>query len=658
MGTREWLEADGLGGFASGTADGIRTRRYHAWLLAANEPPGKRSVLVSGADVWLTTSAGRFALSSQRYRDGVVHPDGVQRLLSFSTKPWPTWTYATPDGCHVIHELCVVKGVPAVIATWRLREPWPAASLEVRPFLAGRDYHALRQPGSAPAMRRSLGQDQVAWRLSEALPDVFAYHNGTYQDRAYEYAAFDYEDERARGFDCREDLAAPGTFTFDLAAGDAHLIFAADRPGDDAIAGLLAGGDARATAEALRARERARRAAFPSALHAAADSYLVRRGSGKTIIAGYPWFLDWGRDTFIALRGLCLATGRLDEARDILLEWTQHVSRGMLPNRFPDGGGTPEFNAADAALWFTVAAHELLTHADSKAVLRPAQRRALHAAIVAIVQGYLAGTRHGIAVAADGLLAAGEPGVQLTWMDAKVGDAVMTPRIGKPVELQALWCNALAAAAAIDHGLRHTLARAADAFVARFWRDERGYLLDVADADHVHGRDDASFRPNQIFAVGGLPFALLDGARASAVVDAVEARLLTPLGLRSLAQGDPRYCARYAGAPHARDAAYHNGTVWPWLMGPFVEAWVRVRGNTAVAKEQARDRFLVPLLAHLDEAGLGHISEVADGDAPHHPGGCPFQAWSVGEALRLAHSVLGATAPAPTTRMPLSTTPA
>jgi len=256
-------------------------------------------------------------------------------------------------------------------------------------------------------------------------------------------------------------------------------------------------------------------------------------------------------------------------------------------------------------------------------------------AVEAILAGYSAGTRYRIHVDDDGLLAAGEPGVQLTWMDAKVGDWVVTPRIGKPVEVQALWLNALGIGSGFSERWAALHARARRAFAARFWDEARGHLADVADVDHRPGTVDWTFRPNQIFAVGGLPFAVIEGEQARRVVDAVEARLVTPLGLRSLAPGEPGYTPRYQGGPRERDAAYHQGTVWPWLMGGFVEAWVRVRGGTPAARAEARGRFLEPLLAHLDDAGLAHLPEIADGDPPHAPRGCPFQAWSVGEALRL-----------------------
>src|SRR3989441_2365646 len=304
----------------------------------------------------------------------------------------------------------------------------------------------------------------------------------------------------------------------------------------------------------------------------------------------------------------------------------------MLPNRFPDRGETPEFNAVDAALWYVVAVHEFLQLDTGDT---PRDRRILEGAIEAILSGYAGGTRYGIRVDDDGLLAAGEPGVQLTWMDAKVGDWVVTPRIGKPVEVQALWLNALRIGSGLSERWAELYARGRTAFEARFWDETRGCLHDVVDVDHRRGTVDPAFRPNQIFAVGGLPFPVLEGERARRVVDAVEARLLTPLGLRSLAPDEPGYTPRYDGGVRERDGAYHQGTVWPWLMGPFVEAWLRVRGGTAELIAEARRRFLEPLLAHLDEAGVGPLPQIAGGDPPHTPPRCPLPAWSVGEALRL-----------------------
>jgi predicted glycogen debranching enzyme len=605
-------------------------------------PPTGRFVLVNGLDAFVDTEQGHYAISAQRYDPDTIGPDGTGHLTAFGPEPWPCFTFTLGDGTRIEHEVFVTKGLPLVALSWRLVGPPRPATLTLRPFLSGRDYHALHHENPAFRFDADVQGDTVSFKPYPSVPGTTALANGGFLMEPHWYRHFLYADEQARGLDCVEDLAAPGTFRFDLERGEAVLMLAAE---GEAAKRLKTAASADALLAELRRSERRRRAAFGTRLERSADAYVVKRDQGQTILAGYPWFTDWGRDTFIALRGLCLAAGRLDEARDILMEWSHAVSEGMLPNRFQDQGDAPEFNSVDASLWYVVACHEYLRAAAGRTGAGAcktcgSRRGCLQAAMSAILDGYQRGTRHGIRAAADGLLAAGEPGVQLTWMDAKVGEWVVTPRIGKPVEVQALWINALAVGATLDGRWSELLTRAREAFASRFWDDARGYLADVADADHEAGKMDWSFRPNQILAVGGLPFPVLEGERARRVVDAVEQRLLTPLGLRSLARGEPGYAGRYEGGPHERDGAYHQGTVWPWLLGPFVEAWVRVRGNTPEARAEARETFLAPLLRHLDECGAGHVSEVADGDAPHRPGGCPFQAWSVGEAVRLDRVVL------------------
>ncbi len=643
----EWLEADGLGGFASGTVSGVRTRRYHALLLPATMPPSGRMVLVNGLDCWVEEEgsgrerAGEEYLSRQSYAPDAITAGAA--IESFAYEPWPRWVYRLSDGTRIEHELLVPRGTPAMLLRWRIAGGQAGGragglTFRVRPLLSGRDFHSLHHENPAFRFAAEVGEGRVRWQPYPDLPAVTAFANGAYQPDPAWYRGFLYAEERARGLDFVEDLGAPGVFTWDLAQGDAYLVLTTDA---QTVAG--AGDDAAGIVGRYRASEARRRKAFATPLARAGDAYLVRRGSGRTIIAGYPWFGDWGRDTFIALRGLCLATGRRAEAREILLEWAGQVSEGMLPNRFADAGDAPEFNSVDAGLWYVVAVHEYL-EAGGRAGGPAGRRRSdcvrLQAACQAIVAGYAAGTRHRIHLDGDGLLAAGEPGVQLTWMDAKVGDWVVTPRIGKPVEVQALWLNALRIVSAWDLTWREVHERGLRAFGERFWNADWGWLNDVADPDHRPGAYDASLRPNQIFAVGGLPFAVLDRERSRRVVDVVEANLLTPVGLRSLSPSDPRYVRRYEGGVLERDGSYHQGTVWPWLLGPFVEAWVRVRGDTLDVRREARARFLAPLRRHLDEGGLGHVSEIADADAPHAPRGCPFQAWSVGEALRLELAVL------------------
>lgn len=644
--SHEWLEADGLGGFASGTPGLVRTRRYHALLLTAAKPPTRRFVLVNGLEVWAQTSTGRWALSAHRYGGGagvvggVLHPDGNTRITSFTHEPWPTWIFTLGDGTRVRYELVVPKGEPVVCLRWSLPENSKGVTLRVRPLMSGRDYHSLHHENSGFIPDACLHDGGVEWKpYRDATPGIWGVHSGVYQPGLLWYRNFWYAEEAARGMEACEDLASPGEFVMPM-AGPVCLALGAMTEGASEMPK-----DAAGYVNQAFDTERSRRGELGPALARAADTYLVRRGGGRTVVAGYPWFGDWGRDTFIAMRGVCLATGRFDEAKGIALEWAGAVNQGMLPNRFPDLGEAPEFNAADASLWFVVACHELM----SQATLSPAERATLNGAILAIVKGYQAGTRFNIRVEPDGLLHAGAVGQQLTWMDAKVGEWVVTPRMGKPVELQALWINALRIAGTIEPVYAKVADLAQKNFGLRFWFPAKQCLYDVVDCEDadVPGRpagvavvDDPRVRPNQLFAVGGLPFQVLVGDKARAVVEVCERELWTPMGVRTLAANEPGYRARYQGGPLERDGAYHQGTVWPWLAGAFIEAWVRVRGCTAAAKAEARVKFLDPLLANVSGLGLNHIFEVADGDAPHHPGGCPFQAWSVGEALRVERVVL------------------
>lgn len=650
----EWLETDGLGGFASGTVSGIRTRRYHALLLAATTPPTGRFVLVNGMEVRVRTPAGSFDLSSQRYAPDVVHPSGAGRIEGFTNDPWPRWNYRLEDGTRIVQELFARHGSPSVIVLWRLLGSTPNVTLSVRPLLSSRDTHALHQENGAFRFDAAVRDGKTVWHPYDGAPALVVETNGAYMHHPLWYRQFLYTEEQARGLDCTEDLASPGSFHFNLSRDEAALILAADtrrvseRDGTCVPSGLpsfLANrrDGVLEAARAAREEERAYREAFSSQLERAADAYLVRRGEGMTIVAGYPWFSDWGRDTFAAIRGLCIATGRVDDARRILLEWARAVSEGMIPNHFPEqGGAEPEFNSVDASLWYVIAVREFL-NAAAKAHVRVlvAERKALEKAMLSILRGYADGTRHGIHAAADGLLACGRDGVPLTWMDSTAGDTGLTPRTGKPVEIQALWLNALRIGSDIDPESGVLYDRALAAFESRFWNEDTGALHDVVDVDHVEGTFDPTFRPNQIFAVGGLPLSLVEGDRARRLVDAVEARLLTPFGLRTLAPEEPGYAPRFEGDAAAdREGSHHQGTVWPRLLGPFVEAWVRVRGGTSEAKREARERFLAPLLQHLDTAGLGHIGQMHDAEPPFTPRGCPFQAWSVAEAIRLDRVVL------------------
>lgn len=632
----EWLEADGLGGFASGTALGVRTRRYHALLLSAISPPTGRVALVSGLEAWLEMDMGNFPLTSQMYFPGVLSPNGASNLESFEISPWPRWIYRLPYGMSLKHELFVPKGSSRTVLSWELVDPKGQIQLKVRPLLSARDYHSLQHENKDFRLDAQAAPGKVTWTPYPALPSVTALFNGEYSHQPDWYRQFLYEKEQERGLDFLEDLASPGVFQWDLTRGRAVLLLKSSLPGE---VSTETGKDVEKIYEGFRSAEEKRRKAFSDPWTLAADSYFARRGKGETVIAGYPWFTDWGRDTFVSIRGLGLATGRLAETREILLEWAKSISQGMVPNRFPDLGEEPEYHSVDASLWYVIAVHDYLS-ASLSGKVSPGDWDEFRGPLEEILNGYSQGTRWGIRMDEDGLLWSGEGDESLTWMDARVGGKAVTPRVGKPVEVQALWLNALWVGSHFSDKWNSLFQKGFSSFQDRFWNGAGEYLYDVVDVNRQPSTGDASIRPNQVFAVGGLPLVLLDQDKAWKVLQVVESKLLTPFGLRSLAPGQPGYRRRYQGSVSERDNAYHQGTVWPWLLGPFVEAWVRVRGNSREAKDEAKEKFLKPLLENLRGAGLGHLPELTDAEAPYLPKGCPFQAWSLGEAIRLREVVL------------------
>ncbi|MBV8856454.1 MAG: glycogen debranching enzyme family protein [Acidobacteria bacterium] len=630
---REWLETNGLGGFASSTVAGLNTRRYHGLLVAATRPPVGRTALLSKLEETLIVAGRRHELSANQY-EGAVHPQGFQWLSRFRLDPFPVFTYRV-EGFELEKAVVMLHGENTTCVRYSLRRVDSGEAdvrLEVRPLIAFRDYHALTHENGALDSRVRVEEGLLTVAPYEGLPPLhFAHEGGEVEAAGYWYRNFIYAEEQARGLDYREDLFSPFALTFDLnGRGEVSVIASTERR-DAARAGELI------RAEVAR-RERVLQSAPADddavrALTAAADRYVVARGSQKTVIAGYHWFGDWGRDTMIALPGLTLVTGRFEVARSILEEFARYVSRGMLPNRFTEGDEAPEYNTVDATLWYFEAVRALVAYTGDVEFVR----ERLYAVLKDIIDWHERGTRYGIHVDADGLLAAGEEGTQLTWMDAKVGDHVITPRRGKPVEIQALWYNALRVMEELgrafglveDEGKFASMAaHAFESFDARFWNEVAGCLYDVVDGAAL----DASIRPNQIFAVS-LHHSLLSGERARRVVEVVERELLTPYGLRSLAPSDPRYSGHYGGGPAQRDAAYHQGAVWAWLVGPFVKAYLKVHGRTPRSVSDARS-LLGPLVAHLREACLGHVSEIFDGDAPHAPRGAVAQAWSAAELLR------------------------
>jgi predicted glycogen debranching enzyme len=630
--TREWIETNGIGGFASSTIIGVNTRRYHGLLVAATKPPVGRFVLLSKLEDTLVMDDVRYELSANQY-SGAVHPQGYRYLDSFRAHPFPRFTYRIAE-IEIEKTVFLVHGENTVVIQYELSGDYAGRKccLEIRPLIAFRDYHNTTH--SNDAINRHVEERAQAATVTPYpdLPSLHFAHNADELDSTgCWFYNFEYERERERGLDHQEDLYSPFLLHFDLTKTSALAIIAS--LGDHDVAEV----------QALRARELERRkkivAAAPAddpfarMLTAASDQFIVARGEQKSVIAGYPWFGDWGRDTMISLPGLTLVTGRYEEARGILREFARSIDRGMLPNRFPDAGEAPEYNTVDATLWMFHAVFEFLRYTRDYEFVRTE----LYEPLADIIAWHERGTRYGIGLDSDGLLHAGEHGVQLTWMDAKVGDWVVTPREGKPVEIQALWYNALRVMERLANGFAdhqqaaHYAAlaeRARTRFLEVFWNEADGCLYDVV----TDGGPDRSIRPNQIFAVS-LPHPLLAQDHALRVLDVVEWELLTPYGLRTLSPRDANYHGRYGGDPHSRDSAYHQGTVWPWLLGPFLTAYVKVHGENVDARHRA-NRFLDPMRAHLWQAGLGQISEIFDGDPPHSPGGCIAQAWSVAEILR------------------------
>jgi predicted glycogen debranching enzyme len=631
---REWLETNGLGGFASSTIVGLNTRRYHGLLVAATKPPVGRLVLLSKLEETLFIDGRPFDLSANRY-PGVVHPQGFRYLKQFRLDPFPVFSYEI-EGVEIEKTVFMIQGENSTVAQYKLmRNNRPESTknlwLELRPLIAFRDYHDTTHENGAlnPSLQEEQGLTAVA--PYEGLPALYLAHNAAESKRTGNwYRNFEYDAERQRGLDFTEDLFNPCVLRFDLnCCRDASVIASTERRD---VAGI---GECRLT-ELARRRSAADSAPvdddFARGLAAAADQFIVSRGAQKTVIAGYHWFSDWGRDTMIALPGLTLLTGKHEIARSILRNFAEHVDQGMLPNRFPDAGEAPEYNTVDATLWLFEAARAYLAYTGDLEFVRGE----LYPVFADIISWHVRGTRYGIKVDTSGLLSSGEPGAQLTWMDAKVGDWVVTPRRGKPVEIQALWYDALCIMEDLARSFGHEADQkryrdmatvASSSFNRFFWNEDAGCLYDV-----TNGGADPSIRPNQIFAVS-LTHCMLSAERARAVVKAVQEHLLMPYGLRSLAASDPQYRGRYIGGPVERDGAYHQGTVWPWLMGPFITAYVKVNGGSEVCRRQAA-AWLEPLRTHLAAGGLGQIPEIYDGDAPQRPRGCIAQAWSVGELFR------------------------
>jgi predicted glycogen debranching enzyme len=626
----EWLETDGVGGFACGTAAGARTRKYHGWYAPAIPPPRRRLLLVAGADEFVSAGGAPVGISTQIYRDA-VHPNGRANLTRFSLEPFPTWLHETEEFA-VERSLCLPRGRSAALLRWVNRGSKPI-ELRVRPLLAFRDIHGLQREGGF-STSTELDGDRARVRTGASLPALSMRAPAARALLEPDwYRRFHYPVEAERGYDADEDLWSPLVWVWDLAPwAEAHLVFSTEP---------LADVPAR-----LRTIESKRRETYPRSgdpvfdeLARRAENFLVEPpGEDPTLLAGFPWFGDWSRDAMIAAPGLTVASGRFRPFAKVLNSFASRRRGGLLPNFYPQGGEEPDYGSVDAPLWMVLAVEWF-----GRARRDPGKPSPLTGAVREIIEAYRKGTDFGIRAGADLLLSADAPGRALTWMDAVVDGVPVTPRRGRAVEVNALWHAALRAAARLER-LAGDHARARDLegdawHVARrfnevFWSDEDERLYDVVGDEGP----DRSLRPNQIFAVS-LSEELLPPHRARAVYWSVRRHLLTPYGLRTLDPRDARYRGRCVGNQRERDLAYHQGTVWPWLLGAFVDAHFRVVGRTLESVRTARG-WLAPLRAHVRDAGMGSVSEIFDGDPPHAPRGCFAQACSVAELARVVHTYL------------------
>jgi len=628
---REWLVTNGIGGYAAGTVAGPQTRCYHGLLVAALDPPLGRTLLVAGLDETVAYDDSVYDLAAHRWDGDTVDPRGFVHLDRFHLEGTvPVWTYALGDAL-LEKRVWMEHGENTTYVRYTLRRARAAVTLRAKGLVNHRSHHATTQ-ANGWTMGVSPVEDGLRVDAYDGAAPIFLRSAEAAMTPEHTwYRGFYLKTEAARGLGHREDHLHAATVEATLNPGDSLTIIAS-ASADASLDGTEALDRRRARDDRLVAQADLEEA--PSDvqhLARAADQFVVDRSTedipdGKSIIAGYPWFGDWGRDTMIALPGLTLTTGRPEVAEKILRTYGRYVDRGMIPNRFPGADEDPEYNTVDATLWYVEAVRAYLDATGDTDLLAD-----LFPVLEEIVQWHDDGTRYGIQVDPDdGLLRAGEPGVQLTWMDAKVGDWVVTPRIGKPVEINALWYNALRAVATFADRLDEDpdpFARRADRVEAqfdRFWDAEREHLRDVIDGPDG---DDPNLRPNQLFAVS-LPHSPLSDAQKKAVVDTCAAHLYTPHGLRSLAPHETDYTGTYEGGREQRDGAYHQGTVWSWLIGPFVRAHLRVYDDPDTARS-----YLAPLRRHLAGHGVGSISEIFDGDAPFTPRGTPAQAWSVAQLL-------------------------
>ena len=663
--SREWLVTNGIGGYAFGTIAGHQTRCYHGLLVAALHPPLGRTVLLSKLDETVRYGAQYFELATNRWASGAITPEGFHNIERFHLEGnIPVWTFAFGDA-QLEKRVFMQPGANTTFVLYRLVRASAAVEMSIKALVSYNAEHCTTAAGYLPMDVDRVDQGLRVTAFNGAVPFYLLSASALARPAHEWYRDFDLAAERARGLCDHTDLLFAGEFSAALAPGESLTIVASTLPGPSLNGEAALTARHRETHALLERFFSGNLGVAPTAppaiqqLVLAADQFIVARpqegaAEARTILAGYPWFGDWGRDTMVAIPGLCMATGRPWLARNILRTFARFVSQGMLPNNFPGAGEEPQYNTVDAALWYFEAVRDYFDVTSDTGLLRE-----LYPVLAEILDAYVRGTRYNIHVdPEDGLLSAGAPGVQLTWMDAKVGDRVITPRMGKTVEINALWLNAATAMAQFGRVIGRTgkrydeLAERARAGFTRFWNPAAQFCLDVIDGPGGANDNDPSLRPNQIFAVS-LPETALTPAQQQAVVDVCARELLTSFGLRSLGPREPGYRGRYAGKPEERDAAYHQGTVWGWLLGPFALAHLRVYQDPAIAAS-----FLEPMLKHVTAAGLGTASEIFDGDPPFAPQGCIAQAWTVGETLRAWRAIAAAQAkPAGTVRKSADVSP-
>jgi len=626
--TREWLVTNGIGGYASGTVANLLTRRYHGLLVAALKPPLGRTLLAAKLDETIQYNGYQYDLFSNRWADKTINPHGYQHIERFHLDgDIPVWTFAFGDA-QLEKRIWMQQGANTTYVFYRLIRATTPLTFTTKALVNNRDFHGETHAGDWHMQVDQVEHGVRVNAFEQATPFYILSDHADAQSKHEWYRNFALSVEQYRGFDGIEDHLYAGEFQATLASGDSlTFVISTDS------APNLDGASAYKERQAYQGQLKVLAPKLPAELVFAADQFIVQRATsdqpeGHSIIAGYHWFGDWGRDTMISLPGLTLATGRPNIARSILQTFARHVSQGMLPNRFPDYGETPEYNTVDATLWYFEAIRAYHESTGNEKLLAE-----LFPVLEDIIHWHERGTRYKIHVdPADGLLYAGEPGVQLTWMDAKWGEWVVTPRIGKPVEINALWYNALLCMAEFSETLKKSpkhyqkLAERVRANFSRFWNEDVGYCYDVIDGPDGY---DPALRPNQLFAVS-LRHSPLSAEKQKSIVDVCAHRLLTSHGLRSLAPNAPGYIGHYGGDAQRRDGAYHQGTVWGWLIGPFVSAHLRVYRDPITARG-----FLEPFFHHLADHGLGSLSEIFDGDSPFTPRGCIAQAWSVAELLRV-----------------------